>query len=218
MARQTSSLVDRYGPWAVVTGATDGIGRAFADHLGDRGFSLVLVARRATVLEAVGQELARRRGAPSITVAADLGTTAGRAALRAATAELDVGLLIAAAGFGTSGALVEASLADEEAMLAVNCGAVLAQAHDFGSRFAARGRGGLVLLSSIVAFGALLSVAAESDSVAIDDPAAAGTRDRLGARPEAFLNAGAGRALGLGALPLASNLREQGPCHCLRAG
>jgi short-subunit dehydrogenase len=136
----------------VVTGASDGIGRAFADHLGDRGFSLVLVARRATVLEAVAQELARRHGARPITVAADLGTTAGRAALRAATADLDVGLLIAAAGFGTSGALVEASLADEEAMLAVNCGAVLAQIHDFGSRFAARGRGGLVLLSSIVAF------------------------------------------------------------------
>jgi short-subunit dehydrogenase len=152
MASSGSRPPERYGPWAVVTGASDGIGRAFAEHLGEQGYSLVLVARRETVLEALAQDLARRHGTPSIVVAADLGTTAGRAALVAATVELDVGLLIAAAGFGTSGPLLEATVADEEAMLAVNCGAVLAQAHHFGARFAARGRGGLVLLSSIVAF------------------------------------------------------------------
>lgn len=145
-------LLERYGPWAVVTGASDGIGRAFAHALAASGFSVVLVARRTAVLQALADELGRRHGTSSVVLAADLGTAPGRSALAAGTADLDVGLLVAAAGFGTSGPLLEASLAGEAEMLAVNCGAVLAQAHEFGTRFAARGSGALVLLSSVVAF------------------------------------------------------------------
>lgn len=149
---QRRKLHEKYGPWAVVTGASDGIGREFAGRLAAEGFALVLVARRGAVLAEVGRELGSRHGVEVLTVAADLATAAGVAAVRAETAGLDIGLLVAAAGFGTSGRFVDAPLAEELAMIDVNCRAVAELAHHFGAAFVRRGRGGMVLMSSLLAF------------------------------------------------------------------
>ena len=143
---------DRYGPWAVVTGASSGIGRAFAEHLGRAGLNVVLVARRQAEIDALARELDSVYGVEAIAVPADLGTPAGLAAVEQATDGLDAGLLVAAAGFGTSGRFAEADLEGELAMLDVNCRATLVAAHHFAGRFAARGRGGIVLFGSIVGF------------------------------------------------------------------
>lgn len=145
-------LVERYGPWAVVTGASDGIGRAFATRLAAEGMNVVLVARRAERLQEVQRELEGAHGILAMVVPADLGTPAGLALVDAATATLDVGLLVAAAGYGTSGLLLDADQAAEHDMLAVNCQAALHQSVEFGRRFAARGGGGIVLLSSILSW------------------------------------------------------------------
>lgn len=145
-------IVAQYGPWAVVTGASDGIGRAFAEALAAAGCHLVLVARRQQVLEALGARLATRHGIQCRVLALDLAAPEAAEALARATEDLEVGLLVAAAGFGSSGPLVAQSLDSECGMVAVNCTAVLAQAHLFGRRFVAQHRGALVLLSSIVAF------------------------------------------------------------------
>jgi short-subunit dehydrogenase len=143
---------ERYGRWAVVTGASSGIGREMARRLAADGLHLVLVARRADVLTELARELADRYGIDARVLAADLGADGAAERVEAATRTLDVGLLVAAAGFGTSGPFVESTLADEAEMLRVNCQAAMELTHRFGQRFAARGRGGIVLLSSIVAF------------------------------------------------------------------
>lgn len=145
-------LVSRYGPWAVVTGASDGIGQAFARRLAAAGLNLVLVARRASALEALADTLQRTHGVQCRVLPMDLGDTRASARLAEATADLDVGLLVAAAGFGTSGPLLSGRLPDECAMADLNCRAVTEQAWHFGHRFAARGRGGVVFLSSLLAF------------------------------------------------------------------
>jgi len=150
--RDARGLVARYGPWAVVTGASDGIGRAMAFALARAGLDVVLVARRESLLTAIAGELEQSFGVRTRIVALDLGPDDGPAALVDATRDLDVGLMIPAAGFATSGPFVETPLTDELDMLAVNCRAVVHLAHAFGRRFVARGRGGLVLFSSIVAF------------------------------------------------------------------
>lgn len=147
-----SHLKSRYGPWAVVTGASDGIGRAIASELAAEGLDLVLVARREARLETIAAELRERHGVSARVVAADLATREGIDAVLDATEGLDVGLFVPAAGFGTSGAFLEGELESELNMLDVNCRAVVALSHAFGRRFAQRGRGGLVLFSSLVAF------------------------------------------------------------------
>jgi short-subunit dehydrogenase len=145
-------LARRYGPWAVVTGASDGIGQAFARHLAASGLHLVLVARREAVLQQLAADLQQAHGVQCRVIAADLSDLAAVDRLADATAALDVGLLVAAAGFGTSGPLLDATLGEETGMADLNCTSVLAQAWHFGRRFAQRGRGGVVFMSSLLAF------------------------------------------------------------------
>lgn len=141
-----------YGPWAVVTGASDGIGRAAAAELAAHGVHVVLVARRQERLDALADELARRHGIRTRVLALDLGRPAALQPLQQATSDLDVGLLVAAAGYGITGPLAGSDLAQELDQLQVNAGAVLSQCWHFGRVFAARRRGGIILMSSVVAF------------------------------------------------------------------
>jgi uncharacterized protein len=143
---------DKYGPWAVVTGASSGIGRALAVELAHGGMNLILVARTLSSLDALASELRLSTGVACQVVALDLADPAAVESLVTISHTHDVGLLVAAAGFGSSGAFLDNPLAPELEMLQVNCSAPLALSWYFGRRFAKRGRGGIILLSSIVAF------------------------------------------------------------------
>jgi uncharacterized protein len=150
--RSPRRIRERYGAWAVVTGASDGIGRALACCLAESGVHLVLVARRLEVLEALASELSAAHGIETQLVDSDLGTTKGVNDVFRVCEGLDVGLLVAAAGFGTSGRFVDGDIDAELGMIDLNCRAVAALSHHFGARFAERRRGGIVLCSSLVAF------------------------------------------------------------------
>ena len=141
-----------YGPFALVTGASSGIGRAFAIELAQQGYSLVLTSRRKNELDDLAAELRNRNGIQAIAIQADMGIPADIASLIETCKSIDIGLLVAAAGFGSSGAFLNCPIAGEMNMVDVNCRAVLALAHSFGQRFVAQKRGGIVLLSSLVAF------------------------------------------------------------------
>lgn len=141
-----------YGPWAVVTGASDGIGRAMAHCLAQAGLNLVLVARRQEALDHTARELSAEHGIETRIVDIDLGQPGSTEAVCDASADITVGLLVACAGFGTSGPFVGSDLEAEANMVDVNCRSVLALSHHFGRRFAGQGRGGLVLMSSLLAF------------------------------------------------------------------
>lgn len=150
--RRQERLRTRYGPWAVVTGASSGIGREMALRLAEAGLNLVLVARSRETLERMAADVTARRGVEVRVAAADLSQRTGAEAVESATRDLDVGLLIAAAGFGTSGPFLDSSLEKDLEMLDVNCRAILEMSLRFGRRFAGRGRGGMVLMGSLVGF------------------------------------------------------------------
>ncbi|ULP40627.1 SDR family NAD(P)-dependent oxidoreductase [Mycobacterium lentiflavum] len=148
----TSAFARRYGPWALVTGASDGIGREFVTQLAARGLNVVLVARRAAMLEALSAELVAHQHVSCRVVPLDLAQPHSVDRLVAATSDLDIGLVVAAAGFGTSGRLIDAPLTAEVELLTVNCAAVLEMTWHYGRRLAERGRGGIVLMSSLLGF------------------------------------------------------------------
>lgn len=146
-----SRLVDpeRFGPWAVVTGASSGIGRELARHLAASGLSLVLVARRLERLEELCRELHGTFGVQARAVRADLSAEGFLEEVERATADVDVGLFVGNAGFANPGELW--TLDRAELVRAVNLKVVanLTLVHHFARRLVARGRGGVLLVSSV---------------------------------------------------------------------
>jgi short-subunit dehydrogenase len=142
---------DRYGPIAVITGASSGIGYAFAEELAERAFDLVLVSRRIDRLQQLAEKLERLHGTKVSICDADLAQPSAPAHLHQLTAGRDIGLVISNAGFSVRG-LHESLDADElTEMLTVNCHAPLHLARLFLPALKARRKGGFIMVSSIEA-------------------------------------------------------------------
>lgn len=141
-------FTQRYGPWAIVAGASEGMGAQFAKQLSARGLKVVLIARREQVLAEVAATL------PGESKCLPLDLAAPDAAERIAqfTAELDVGLVVYNAALSPIGPFLEQPLADNLRAIDVNVKTPTALMHHFAPRMVKRGRGGLVLLSSLTAF------------------------------------------------------------------
>jgi short-subunit dehydrogenase len=136
---------ERYGPWAVVAGASEGVGASVARELGARGVGVVLVARRGPVLDEVAATVA----GPTRTVALDLSTDTAADALATATDDVEVGLLVYNAGADPHASqFLDRPVEVWSALVRRNCDTVLAAAHHFGGGMAARGHGGMVLVTS----------------------------------------------------------------------
>jgi short-subunit dehydrogenase len=139
---------------ALVTGASAGIGRAFAVALAARGHDLVLVARREAALTGLASTLEAKHGASSEVLVADLETDDGvaRVAARLADPQRPVDLLVNNAGFGTSGAFWELDGDREEAEIQVNVVALVRLTHAALGAMVARNRGGVINVSSVAAY------------------------------------------------------------------
>ena len=140
---------ETYGPIALVTGASSGIGLAFAEELAARGFDLVLVARRTDRLEALAQRLLSSCGVKTRVIGADLSDPDAPARLLEETEGSDIGLVVSNAGFNIKGAFESKDASAMAKMLTVNCHAPMQLAHGFIPRLKARGRGGLVFTASV---------------------------------------------------------------------
>jgi uncharacterized protein len=139
---------------SLITGATAGLGAAFARRLAGDGHDLVLVARDEKRLAESAEELRRRYGVRAEVLAADLATDEGIAAVegRLADRERPVDVLVNNAGFGNRGMFLEVSAADEATMLKVHCEAVLRLTMAAAEGMRARGRGWVVNVASVAAF------------------------------------------------------------------
>lgn len=144
-------LKDKYGDWAIVTGASSGIGLELATQLADSGFNLIINARNKERLIEAERSL-QEMGIHVKSVIGDVSESETIEKIIQVSVGLRVGLLVNNAGFGTSGMFVDSSLYAEISMLRVNCEAVLALTHHFLRQFKQQGKGGIIFLSSLVAF------------------------------------------------------------------
>lgn len=144
-------LKTNYGQWAIVTGASSGIGLELATQLANAGFNLIINARNEERLMIVEQQL-KNLNCEIKSVVADVSESDGIEKIIQSSQGLNVGLLINNAGYGTSGLFTEASIHSEINMLRLNCEAVLSLTHYFAQKFKQQQRGGIIFLSSLVAF------------------------------------------------------------------
>lgn len=149
---EKQKLKTKYGPWVLVTGASSGIGLELAVQLASAGCNLVLCARNIQRLQNAESQIRGRYDVETKLVAADMSEQIAIDHLIHSIQNLDIGLVILSAGYGTSGLFKDASLHTEINMLRVNCESILSLTHYFTQRFLSRGKGGIILLSSIVAF------------------------------------------------------------------
>jgi short-subunit dehydrogenase len=138
----------KFGPWAIVTGASSGIGKEFARQLAASGLHVVLVARRLSTLEELGYRLTTEFGVQYRAVGVDLTEEHFLSKLEGATHDLDIGLVVSNAGTWMLGDFVTMDSSTLQRSLRINVRAHLDVAHHFGQRLAQRGRGGLLLTAS----------------------------------------------------------------------
>jgi uncharacterized protein len=146
-----NDFIDRYGPVALVTGASSGIGKAFAEQLASKGMDLVLVARRIQRLDELAARLENQYKVATKVCEIDLSDATATQQILHATAALDIGLVVSNAGFGLKGAHHTNDAQAMADMLMVNCNTPLQLAHGFIPRLLKRGKGGIIFTSSIEA-------------------------------------------------------------------
>ncbi len=147
-----ADFLAKYGKWAVVTGASSGIGRDIAIYLAELGFDLALVARSEDKLKVLASDLYAKHSTKTLLIPIDLNTQHAVADIVRQTQALDVGLLVAAAGFGSSGSFLKGDISSEIDMVKVNCEVPLAMSYFFADKFVKQKRGGIILFSSLLGF------------------------------------------------------------------
>jgi hypothetical protein len=142
----------KYGPWAVIAGASEGLGAAFAEALASRGINLVLIARRAELLTELKARLGAGKSIEIRTEACDLARTDLDTALETIARDIDVGLAVYNAAYAPIGDVLGHSTEELLRVIDVNVRGPLLFARTLTPAMVARGRGGVVLMSSMAGF------------------------------------------------------------------
>jgi hypothetical protein len=148
-ADPTPVLKERYGPWAVVTGASAGIGTEFARAFARHGLSVVLAARRRERLEGFAKEIEEAHGVATRVVAVDLGQAGGAEQLAEAVADLDVGVLVNNAGHGYAGRFDRQETERLRTMVQLNCVTPVVLTSRLIGGMRMRGRGAVIVVGSV---------------------------------------------------------------------
>ena len=147
--QRASSLPIRYGRWALVAGASEGLGAAFAAQLAERGMHLVLIARRGHLLAELAERLTAEYGVEARCLVLDLADRAFARTLGDAVAELDIGVVVYNAAHVPAGLFLDAGSDAIERAVDVNVRGPLLLLRTLAPHMCARGRGAVVLMSSL---------------------------------------------------------------------
>jgi short-subunit dehydrogenase len=148
-------FAERYGPWALIAGSSEGLGAAFADQCAQRGCNVVLVARRASLLEETAAHLRDSYDVATRELVMDLAGADAGAVVAGEVEDLDVGFFVYNAAYAPQGLFVDVPVADHLRSITINVTTPTVLAHALGRKMRDRGRGGIVLVSSGAANGGM---------------------------------------------------------------
>lgn len=147
-----TDIAAKYGPWALLVGASDGVGALFAERLADEGVNVMLVARRQHVLDEVAAGIRERTSAETRTFAVDLIDPDASQRIIEATDDLEIGMLVYCAGGDPNYQPFLANpVSAAEDLLQRNCLVLMRLCHHFAGQMVERHRGGIVNFTSGVA-------------------------------------------------------------------
>lgn len=156
------NFTEKYGPWALITGASEGTGSAFARQLAEAGLNLILIARRQGPLDALATEIASI-GVECVTASVDLAAEDASERIAEAVGQREIGLLIANAGADTNGsAFLDTDIANWDKLVRLNVLTTMRNCHRFGRAMRERRRGGIILVGSGACYGGLNGIAVYS--------------------------------------------------------
>lgn len=146
------NFTKKYGPWALITGASSGIGAELAKQLAKKGLNVVLVARRKTRLENLANEISNKYHVKTAFIVIDLLAENFMSQIRATTDKLEIGLLVNNAGMMYIGNYLDNTIENEIKMIDLNIKAPAILTHHFAKKMAIRKRGGLIYTASLLGF------------------------------------------------------------------
>jgi short-subunit dehydrogenase len=165
------AFVRRYGPRALVAGGATGLGAEYCRQIAGMGIDLVILDRDESALASTASELRSEPDAVDVvTAVVDLGRPAPEllADVRRSVGDLEIGLLVANAAWSPVGPFLDTDLEALLRAIDINCRAPVVLVHELGARMVARGRGGIILMSSIAAEAGTAQVALYSATKAFD--------------------------------------------------
>lgn len=164
-----SDFIQTYGPWALVLGASEGVGSAFVEALAEKGLNIVLVSRRQATLDEVANAVQENFAIQTRTLAMDLSLPDAMETLISEVKDLEIGFVVNCAGGDSEyGHFLERDLAGDEALLFRNCTLLMRVCHHFGEQMAERGWGGIVTMSSGAAVAGVAGLATYAGTKAFD--------------------------------------------------
>jgi uncharacterized protein len=146
------TLKEKYGNWALITGASSGIGEGFAKRLASEKMNLILVARRKDRLKKLSDELKEKYDVNIVIAPVDLSKGSFMDDLKGFVEDREVGILINNAGFGSAGEFADSDIEQQADMIRVNCIAPTILAHHFIQPMKERKKGAVIFLGSLVAY------------------------------------------------------------------
>lgn len=168
LSLDSAAFAARYGPWAVIAGASEGTGECYARELAGMGINLVLVSRRQAALEALGEALKAEYGIEYRALAKDLTEDGAGKRIVEAAAELDVGLYISNAGADGFSSFFEDTPDAAHRLVRMNITTLIDAANGFGKAMLARGKGGIIVMASGAGLGGQPNLALYSATKAFE--------------------------------------------------
>jgi short-subunit dehydrogenase len=146
-----TTFKNTYGEWALITGATSGIGKALAMEIAKKGIKIILVARRRLELEETALEIAKKHQVETCVIEADLTEKDGVKNVINETGKLNIGMLVLSAGIENNGSFIKSDIETELKVIDLNIISTIKLTHHFAQKMEAQKKGGILFVSSLTA-------------------------------------------------------------------